>query len=170
MFGEPPPPFSYGVGRSAHPQADVFVLRAFCRLQHDAPVGPAPARSCAATPRLSSLRRSFGVKSIAIAVLPTAKILRADCDAGKGGGRNGRPDPSPARALHSILCAMRRTSLSQPLKHLLTLRDRLAILTPMYRLTKPTESQTYERRIVCHRTECTLDHLLTPPAKADALR
>ena len=35
MFGEPPPPFSYGVGRSAHPQADVFALRGFCRMQND---------------------------------------------------------------------------------------------------------------------------------------
>jgi hypothetical protein len=78
MLGEPPPPFSYGVGRSAHPQADVLVLRAFCRVQND----PRPLRQpCAVLrrdARLSSSRRSLCVKSIATAVLPIAKILRAN--------------------------------------------------------------------------------------------
>ena len=50
MLREPPPPFAYGIGRSAHSQADVLVLHAFRREQRDArPLGqplrgPAPRR------------------------------------------------------------------------------------------------------------------------------
>ena len=54
MLGEPTPPFAYGVGRSAHPQADVLVLRAFRREQHHArPLGQ-PLRSLA--PRRQALK------------------------------------------------------------------------------------------------------------------
>ena len=43
---EPPSPFADRVGRSAHAQADVLVLRAFRSVQNDPrPFWPAPPRS-----------------------------------------------------------------------------------------------------------------------------
>ena len=78
MFGEPPPPFSDRVGRRAHPQADGLVLPAFGGQKNDArPLGQ-PCAVLRRDARLSSSPRSLAVKSIATAVLPIAKILRAN--------------------------------------------------------------------------------------------
>jgi hypothetical protein len=77
MLGEPPPSFSYSIGRGAHPQADVLVLPGFCWCST---MRARCARPCAVLRRdamLLSSRRSLRVKSIAAAVLPTAEILRA---------------------------------------------------------------------------------------------
>ena len=78
MFGEPPPPFSDRVGRRAHPQADGLVLPPSAARRTMRARWASPCAVLRRHARLSSAPRSLGVKSIATAVFPIAKILRAN--------------------------------------------------------------------------------------------